>query len=188
MGNETSNSSASTPSPGVSSSFSFLARRRASQKSQIVVVNSSTQPVGDPNDDVDLKKLKEIPRFFPILKGCLAGQRDSPDILTKIDPRYVNRFLSRLQHHFVICSQAVAQEQTALYTRITETDHEVTALTKKFNQSSKKFEVLSNELKKIDSLTTQLAHIEVQLKEIVPQLIVLNDILPETERLPPLQL
>lgn len=107
----------------------------ASQKSQIVVVNASNQPLGDPADDADLKKLKvfntlstplatsffqEIPRFFPILKGCLAGHRDSPEIFTKVDHRYIFRFLNRLQQHFAICSQAVATEQTAIYAKVAE--------------------------------------------------------------------
>ncbi|KAH7727011.1 loss of heterozygosity 12 chromosomal region 1 protein [Aphelenchoides avenae] len=188
MGNDQSSSAASTPAPGVSSSFSFLARRRASQKSQIVVVNASNQPLGDPADDADLKKLKEIPRFFPILKGCLAGHRDSPEIFTKVDHRYIFRFLNRLQQHFAICSQAVATEQTAIYAKVAEADHMIHNIGRKLSQNTRKFEVLCNELKKAEAISAQLDDIQVLLQEILPQVELLNDLLPEAERLPPLSL
>lgn len=63
---------------------------------------------------------QEIPRFQPLLKGVLPGQRDPQSIFTKIDPRYISRFVHRLQEHFTICYQVVSNEQTSIFARISE--------------------------------------------------------------------
>lgn len=88
-------------------------------KSPIVVVNSRGS-AGNPEDDENLKKLKEIPRFYPILKGVLPGQRDPPSVFSKIDPRYLLRFTHRLQEHFTICHQTISSEQNSLFAKISD--------------------------------------------------------------------
>ncbi|KAI6197020.1 hypothetical protein M3Y94_01176100 [Aphelenchoides besseyi] len=114
MGNEQSHGESST-----TTSFPFLQRKRASQKTHSPVVVANTRRT-DPNEDENLKKLREIPRFQPLLRGVLPGQRDQPSIFSKIDPKYISRFIHRLQIHFTACQQTVTAEQTKLNAKITE--------------------------------------------------------------------
>jgi hypothetical protein len=140
MGNEnsrSSNPSSAGPSTGggggVSSSFSFLARKNnpqppPSRRSQIVVVNASGQPIGDPKNDEDLKRLKEIQRFTPILKGCLPGMRDGTDIYSKIDSKPFIRFAHRFQTHLAICCQVVSSEQSTVFSNIVQVSFSLSLL------------------------------------------------------------
>uniref|UniRef100_A0A915CLL6 BLOC-1-related complex subunit 5 n=1 Tax=Ditylenchus dipsaci TaxID=166011 RepID=A0A915CLL6_9BILA len=165
-------------------------RKRLSTKSssQIVVVNSSATPVGDPKEDEELKKMKEIPRFFPILKGVLPAFKDSPEILTKIEPKYIYRFLHRLQFHFSVCSRTVSSEQSSISTQIVEVDQLIGNLSKKMTQTTKKYDYFTAEMKKAELLNQQLDSLQLLFQEIIPGLIFLNEILPDAERLPTLQL
>ncbi|KAI1732646.1 tumor suppressor protein [Ditylenchus destructor] len=195
MGQEQSNNHGTGPSTsqqsGVSSSFSFLAKKRNSVRektSQIVVVKSTGAPIGDPNNDDDLKKIKEVARFFPILKGVLPAFRDSPDILTKVEPKYIYRFLHRLQYHFGFCSQTVSSEQSSICTQIIEVDQLIKVLLNRMSQTGKKYDYFVGEMKKAEQLSQQLDSIQTLLHEIVPSLASLNELLPLNERLPPLEL
>ncbi|KAI6183996.1 BLOC-1-related complex subunit 5 [Aphelenchoides bicaudatus] len=178
MGNEQSSSSA-----GISS---FLARNRPSTyKSPIVVVNSRAN-AENPEDDENLKKLKEIPRFHPILKGVLPGQRDSPSVFAKIEPKYILRFTHRLQEHFSICHQTVSSEQNSLFARITEVDQKTNAVFRRISLLGKKYEGLALDVKKIQNLSTQVESIQLNLDGIIKDLEHLNNLLPENQRLPEL--
>ncbi|KAI6186151.1 BLOC-1-related complex subunit 5 [Aphelenchoides besseyi] len=117
----------------------------ASQKTHSPVVVANTRRT-DPNEDENLKKLREIPRFQPLLRGVLPGQRDQPSIFSKIDPKYISRFIHRLQIHFTACQQTINAEQTKLNAKITE----------------------------------------LSLEEVTSGLQILNELLPENERLPSL--
>jgi hypothetical protein len=198
MGNENSrsfNPSSAGPSTGggggVSSSFSFLARKNnpqppPSRRSQIVVVNASGQPIGDPKDDEDLKRLKEIQRFTPILKGCLPGMRDGTDIYSKIDSKPFIRFAHRFQTHLAICCQVVSSEQSTVFSNIVQTDQAMSAVTLKLAQNSRQFERLCEELRKVKELQERLESVDLLLQEVIPVLETLNELLPEMDRLPPL--
>uniref|UniRef100_A0AC34FPV3 BLOC-1-related complex subunit 5 n=1 Tax=Panagrolaimus sp. ES5 TaxID=591445 RepID=A0AC34FPV3_9BILA len=183
-------SSAGPSGGGVSSSFSFLARKSnpqpPSRRSQIVVVNASGQPIGEPKDDEDLKRLKEIQRFTPILKGCLPGHRDGTDIYSKIDSKPFIRFAHRFQTHLAICSQIVSSEQSTVFSNIVQTDQAMTAVTLKLTQNSRQFERLCEELRKVKELQERLENVDLLLQEVIPVLETLNELLPEMDRLPPL--
>lgn len=64
--------------------------------------------------------LQEIPRFLPILRGVLSSQRNPPETLKKIEPKYIFRFLLRIQQHFNACREVVSTEQTTVTTKIVE--------------------------------------------------------------------
>lgn len=192
MGQDQSNNGPTTSQQsGVSSSFSFLAKKRNSVKdksSQIIVIKSTGAPIGDPNNDDDLKKIKEVARFFPILKGVLPAFRDSPEILAKVEPKYIYRFLNRLQYHFAFCAQTVSSEQSSICTQIVEVEQLIKSLLNRMSQTGKKYDYFVGEMKKAEQLTQQLDTIQTLLHEIVPCLASLNELLPLNERLPPLEL
>uniref|UniRef100_A0AC34QNL3 BLOC-1-related complex subunit 5 n=1 Tax=Panagrolaimus sp. JU765 TaxID=591449 RepID=A0AC34QNL3_9BILA len=160
-------------------------KRPLFMKSQIVVVNAAGQPIGDAKDDEDLKKLNEIQRFMPLLKGCLPGYRDSPEIYNKIDAKPFVRFAYRFQTHLAICAQVVNSEQSSVFSRIVQTDQAMTAVSTKLSQNSRQFERLCEELKKVKELQERLDAVDLLLQEIVPAMEALNDFLPEKDRLPP---
>ncbi|CAD5215065.1 unnamed protein product [Bursaphelenchus xylophilus] len=188
MGNEQSHGGEAPA--GVSSTFSFLSRRRGSihKHSPIVVVNSMGHPVGDPKDDEDLKKLKEIPRFNPLLLGVLPGQRDSPSIFNKVDPKYIARFVHRLQQHFSACHKAVSSNQTQLINEITNADQKTSALLRRVSLCSKKYESFTNDLKRVELLDNQLNDVQRQLNDLLTGMQSLNLLLKESDRLPELPL
>ena len=55
-----------------------------------------------------------------MLRGVLAGQRDSPTVYKKIHATLIARFTSRLQAHFMAAHTAVANEQQKLAAEIVE--------------------------------------------------------------------
>ncbi|KAI6242683.1 BLOC-1-related complex subunit 5 [Aphelenchoides fujianensis] len=187
MGNEQSQAGPSAPTS--SSSFSFLNRKstRSSQKthSPVVVAN---QRRTDPNEDENLKKLREIPRFQPLLKGVLPGQRDPPGVFQKIDPKHISRFVHRLQIHFAACHRAVGAEQTALCTKITEVDTTTSDVFKRTSIHAKKYETLTADLKRIQTLESNLDSLQTLLEDVTRGLQTLNELLPDDQRLPLLPL
>uniref|UniRef100_A0A7E4ZPY6 BLOC-1-related complex subunit 5 n=1 Tax=Panagrellus redivivus TaxID=6233 RepID=A0A7E4ZPY6_PANRE len=183
-------SSAGGSGGGVSASFSFLARKKAepSRRSQIVVVNAAGEPIGDPKDDEDLKKMKEIQRFLPILKGCLPGYRDGPDIFNKIDSKHIAKFTHRFQTHLAICSQVVSKEQSTVFSRIVQLDQSMTTVSNRLAQNARQFDRLCEQLSKVRELQEKLETVDLLLVEIITGVQTLNELLPEAERLPTMSL
>uniref|UniRef100_A0A915LL91 BLOC-1-related complex subunit 5 n=1 Tax=Meloidogyne javanica TaxID=6303 RepID=A0A915LL91_MELJA len=125
----------------------------------IVVVNdgaSTSASISDVNAELDLRRIKEIPHFLPLMQGVLPGYRDLPEILLKIDPRPIYRFLQRLQQHFRECTEAVTTEQGRIFAHIVEIDQLALSLVKKVTNSNKKLDILGNELKKVVVISEQI--------------------------------
>uniref|UniRef100_A0A915PDP1 BLOC-1-related complex subunit 5 n=1 Tax=Meloidogyne floridensis TaxID=298350 RepID=A0A915PDP1_9BILA len=184
-----------TISMGVPASFSFLARKRNSTKSllstSIVVVNdgaSTSASISDVNAELDLRRIKEIPHFLPLMQGVLPGYRDLPEILLKIDPRPIYRFLQRLQQHFRECTEAVTTEQGRIFAHIVEIDQLALSLVKKVTNSNKKLDVLGNELKKVVVISEQIDTAQILFKELSRCAESLNQLLPLEEQLSPLSI
>uniref|UniRef100_A0A914H276 BLOC-1-related complex subunit 5 n=1 Tax=Globodera rostochiensis TaxID=31243 RepID=A0A914H276_GLORO len=181
-------------STGIPSSFSFLAKKRNSTKStmisSIVVVNegASSSSLVDPSKDPDLKRIKEIPHFLPLLRGVLPGHRDLPEVHQKIDSKNILNFLQRLQHHFRLCAQTVATEQGRMFSRIVEVDQLISSLLKKTTTATKRLESLNSELKRVGSLADQLESIQVSLNDLTRAADSLNQLLSFDDRLPSLQI
>nr|CAD2131993.1 unnamed protein product [Meloidogyne enterolobii] len=184
-----------TISMGVPASFSFLARKRNSTKSllstSIVVVNdgaSTSASISDVNAELDLRRIKEIPHFLPLMQGVLPGYRDLPEILLKIDPRPIYRFLQRLQQHFRECTEAVTTEQGRIFAHIVEIDQLALSLVKKVTNSNKKLDILGNELKKVVVISEQIDTAQILFKELSRCAESLNQLLPLEEQLSPLSI
>lgn len=191
MGNDQSSASGS----GVSNSLSFLSGKKGSAYTNkkaggVVVVKPGTEPLPNPNDDEILKRFKEIPKFYPILKGALnqPGLRNPPDITTKISHKPLLRFAVRIQDHIGQCARIVSSEQNALATKIKDNDYIITTLVGKLSERKKRLEHLSSELEKVRELRTEVADVMCLLQDLVPFAETLNELLPEEERLPLLNL
>ncbi|KAF7631058.1 hypothetical protein Mgra_00008709 [Meloidogyne graminicola] len=160
-----------TISMGVPASFSFLTRK-----------------LSNINAELDLRRLKEIPHFLPLMQGVLPGYRDLPEVLLKIDPRPIYRFLQRLQQHFKYCTETVTTEQGRIFAHIVEIDQLALSLVKKTTNCNKKLDFLSNELRKVVSLSEQLDTAQVLFNELSRCAESLNQLLPTEEQLAPLSI
>ncbi|KAL3089196.1 hypothetical protein niasHT_021140 [Heterodera trifolii] len=182
-----------SPSTGIPASFSFLAKKRNSTKSalmgSIVVVNegASCSSFADPGKDADLRRIKEIPRFLPLLRGVLPGHRDIPEVQQKIDSKSILSFMHRLQQHFKSCAQTVATEQGRMFARIVEIDQLISSLLKKTSTATKRLDALNNELRRVGTFSSQLEEIQASLLDLSSSANSLNQLLSFDDRLPPLQ-
>lgn len=190
---------------GLPASFSFLAKKRNSTSgtksshaiassnlltNSIVVVNegASTSAAADPSADPDLRRIKEIPRFLPLLRGVLPAHRDLPDIHQKVDSRPIHRFLGRLQQHSRHCADTVTSEQGRIFAHIVEVDQLLSSLVKKTATGAKKLEALGAELRRTDALAEQLENTQVLFHELARSAESMNLLLPKAEQLAPLSL
>ncbi|VDD90731.1 unnamed protein product, partial [Enterobius vermicularis] len=191
MGNEQSGSSNSA----ISSSLLFLGGRKnmtavRKKANQVVVVRSGSDSAANPNEDPIFKRFKEIPKFYPVLKGALhqPGLHDSPDIKKKMSPRPIFRLATCLQDHLTRSAQLVANEQDSVNAEIKDVDYYAVTLLDKFNVYKKSMEVLTLQVSKLSDITAELEGMKSELEDLLPQIGVLNDLLPEADRLPPLSL
>uniref|UniRef100_A0A914VGS3 BLOC-1-related complex subunit 5 n=1 Tax=Plectus sambesii TaxID=2011161 RepID=A0A914VGS3_9BILA len=193
MGNEQSAEGGS----GSSSTLSFLQKAKEGispkpvRTDKIIIVSSGGEPITfDPSQDEDLKKLQEIPPFFPILRGSLnhVGLKDPPDLYSKFSSKPVLKLCQRLQEHLAATSEVVASEQSSLGTRIREIDYATATLANYVSDRKKTFERLAADIQKVRDLNAQLKKIASNLQELVPTAQLINELLPPSERLPPLNL
>ncbi|KAK0393038.1 hypothetical protein QR680_000026 [Steinernema hermaphroditum] len=191
MGNEQSTSSAS----GVSSSISFLAGKRGTsvkRSTQIVVVRPGQDPVGDPADDAEIKKLREIRRFLPVLKSALPGMRDSPEVFAKVSSKPILKFCYRLQEHLAVCAKAISKEQASLHTTMKHVDHTCSVAVSKYQEAAEHTDKLAHAMKKIKSVNQKLLEAESILIALFPQAEelgqLLNEVLPPDQQLLPIQM
>uniref|UniRef100_A0A915ALJ0 BLOC-1-related complex subunit 5 n=1 Tax=Parascaris univalens TaxID=6257 RepID=A0A915ALJ0_PARUN len=195
MGNEQSGANGGGGgSSGVSTSLSFLAGKKEKdllkRSGQVVVVRPGSDQLPNPADDEIVKRFKEIPKFYPVLRSALnqASLRDPPDITMKIGPRPILRFAYRLQDHLAQCALAVATEQDALTAVIRNVEYALSSITGKVTERKKRFDRLAGELQRARELQTQIINVRFLLQDLVPCVETLNEILPVEERLPSLNL
>uniref|UniRef100_A0A0N5AK77 BLOC-1-related complex subunit 5 n=1 Tax=Syphacia muris TaxID=451379 RepID=A0A0N5AK77_9BILA len=191
MGNDQSSSSS-----GISTSFSFLSGRKGGNSSfrkktgQIVVVRSGSSGTLCSEEDISLKKFKEIPKFYPILKSALHqnGLHDSPDIKKKISSRAIFRLATCFQDYFGEYAQLIASEQGYIASRIKDVDYFVTVFLDRLVYRKKSLEVLQLQSEKLSEVKNELENLKMRLEDLLPQVRSLNEFLPEEDRLPPLSL
>ncbi|TKR57388.1 hypothetical protein L596_030864 [Steinernema carpocapsae] len=192
MGNEQSNSSVGS---GVSSSISFLAGKRGAsvkKSNQIVVVRPGQDPIGDPADDPEIKRLQEIRRFLPILKSALPGMRDSPEVFSKVGSKPILKFCYRIQEHLTICAKTVSNEQATVQTEIKHADHISSVAVAKYQEAAHHTDKLSQIIKRVKSTNQKLTEVENLLRQLVPKAEELgrlvNEVFPPEQQLPPLDM
>uniref|UniRef100_A0A915IE12 BLOC-1-related complex subunit 5 n=1 Tax=Romanomermis culicivorax TaxID=13658 RepID=A0A915IE12_ROMCU len=157
---------------------------------QVVIVNTGLDEKNCMQDDEDFKRLQNIPIFYPILRNSLniPGVKDEVDINTKFDHRAIYAFFSKFQEQLSQSTEFICSEQLNIVSKIRETDHTVSTLLNCLVERQKLTARLLADLNKTREINNQLIKITACLQEIVPMAQALNELLPETERLPPLDL
>lgn len=192
-GNSRKSQASTSPSPStssrVTSSFSFLSRKSDSVRStsKIVVVNPTPNavPFSDPNDDEDLRRIREVPKFMPIL-GVYANSSLQHESLTTIDQAAIQKFFQCIQRHSDASSQIISAEQGRVLAHVIQTDRSVLALYKQLSLYDKELEHLVVELKGMRELCSQISTLKAMTRSLIPKIEELNELLPESQRLPPI--
>lgn len=191
MGNEQSVSGTVGASPSTSSSsFSFLANRGSSVKKSkgIVVVRDGSIKQEDPQDDLDYKRLAEIPRFMPILRSGANGRQTSVDSHQRMSHRPIWKLAAQMQEHLQQCAQNVSNEQLRLNQGVKAIDVATASLSSKLIERRKRYDRFKTSLSQVKEMQNEIMRIQLLLEEIVPCVETLNELLSPVEKLRPLNL
>ena len=159
------------------------------KNSTLVVVNEGVKDAAADVEDAELKRLKEIPSFLPIIRASLSGSgglaKADPDILERLDYRGLLDICQRYENHLRLSSSVVATDQADLARCIRETDKKVHDINKDLAERHKKFAKCAEKLKSVNEMAKSLNRCHLLLNENIERLETLNNMLPAEERLEP---
>lgn len=152
----------------------------------IMVVNAptGTTKIVSKKEDRDIKKLNNIPFFYPLLRGTInAPASKDLEFFDKFDPRPGLSLCLRYEKHLKQCAEAVSFDQHMLSSQIREMDVYCVSVLRRVNDRYKRLSQAAVQLKKVEEMSANLKRIDANLKRLVPMMERLNNILPEEERL-----
>ena len=152
----------------------------------IMVVNAptGTTKIVSKKEDRDMRKLNNIPFFYPLLRGTInASASKDLEFFDKFDPRPGLSLCSRYEKHLKQCAEAVTFDQHMLSSQIREMDGYCVSVLRRVNDRYKRLSQAAVQLKKVEEMNTNLKRIDANLKRLVPMMERLNNILPDEERL-----
>ncbi|XP_043212090.1 BLOC-1-related complex subunit 5-like [Amphibalanus amphitrite] len=165
-------------------------RSRARQPAlpkEIVVVKQAASPAhGAQEEDPDLRRLRLIPTFLPVMRGALTypGSRD-PDVLDRLDSVAVRHLAARLQRHLAANADRTAAKQAEITAAIGKLDQQSAALLATVTDRQKAFARHAERLQKVGEVAHSVQRCHRLLEDTTRQLAELNRQLPESHRLPP---
>ncbi|GMT14432.1 hypothetical protein PFISCL1PPCAC_5729 [Pristionchus fissidentatus] len=153
-------------------------------KKGIVVVRDGTViKVQDPSDDPDIKRLKEMPRFLPIIRTSI-GRREVGEHRA-ISPRPFLQLSLRLSNHLSLCAKAVSTKQTHLSGMIKSIDGRLCEVTNEMTNRKKRLDKLCIALERVGEIHEELQKMNDTFGALLASLDDLNMVLPSETRLPP---
>ena len=148
-------------------------------------LSSSSSDAADP----DLIRLREIPSFLPIIRASLSGSgglaKADPDILERLDYRGLSSLCQRYEDHARLCAATVATEQAELTRMMKEADAKSAQVNKVLAEKHKNYTQKAEKLSKVNDMSKCLAKCHLLLNENIEQMEVLNNMLPQDQRLEP---
>jgi len=160
--------------------------KQRSKLEDIMVVNAptGTTKIVSKKEDRDIKKLNNIPFFYPLLRGTINAPASKDfEFFDKFDPRPGLSLCSRYEKHLKQCAEAVSFDQHMLSSRIREMDVYCISVLRRVNERYKRLSQEAVQLKKVEEMNANLKRIDANLKRLVPMMERLNNILPDEERL-----
>lgn len=156
-------------------------------KKGIVVVRDGTViKTQDPNDDPDMKRLKDMPRFLPILRSAIGhGKRDICDHRA-ISPRPFLQLSLRLSNHFSLCAKAVNVKQSLLSGVIKTTETRLTEMAVEMTERKNKLDRLCEALERVKYMNEELQKMNDTFGALTASLDDLSLLLPPDVHIPPL--
>lgn len=162
-------------------------KRERAKLEDIVVVSGGGnrgQNLMHSQEDPDLKKLKELPFFYPLLRGSVtAPAAREVDMFERLDPKPTLKMCLRYEDHLRQCAEAVSFDQDMLSTRIRETEAYCTSVLRLVSKRHMDLTLAINQVKKVEEMCFTVKRIDVNCKRLVPMMERLNSILPDEERL-----
>lgn len=151
----------------------------------MVVVNQQDSTDAE-DEDPELKRLKEIPSFLPIIRASLSGSTvKDPDILERLDYRGLLGLCQRYQHHLRYCAGVVSTEQAEICKKIRDVDQRVIEINNLLQDRHKKYNKHAEKLSKVSEMSKNLNKCHLLLNENIEQMEILNNMLPPEDRLEP---
>jgi len=182
--------SATTSSSSSSSTASTkdVTKEAPTTKHNIVIVKDGTVIEKDP--DPEFTKLNTIPVFYPIMRGSLnvpTSSRDA-DMLDKMNHEQLLTLCMRYQEHLRQLADAVSFDQNALCVRIKEIDCAIHMLLNLMQEKQKKHHKYADQFQRVSETLSVLNRVKDSIDNISPRLERLNQMLPESEQLEPLNI
>ncbi|ODM91957.1 Loss of heterozygosity 12 chromosomal region 1 protein [Orchesella cincta] len=163
------------------------------RRSTMVIVNQAQDNPKGVTDDPLMKKLEELHFFYPLMhdvekRSGLFGTHNRKalaDIQSKIQPlpalKLVRIYESRLKTH----AETVSLKQATISCSVMETDIMIASLLKLYQERAKITAKNVDRLTKLDDLKRNMNKCQESFNECLAIISLLNDMLPETERLEP---
>ena len=157
-------------------------KRERSKLEDIVIVSGGGNRRRQ--EEPDLKKLRELPFFYPLLRGSVtAPVPREVDMFERLDPKPSLKMCLRYEGHLRQCAEAVSFDQDMLSTRIREIEAYCTAVLRLVSKRHRDLTSAINQVKKVEEMSLTVKRINVNCKRLVPMMERLNSILPDEERL-----
>ncbi|GMR36451.1 hypothetical protein PMAYCL1PPCAC_06646 [Pristionchus mayeri] len=154
------------------------------KKGVVVVRDGTVIKTQDPNDDPDMVRLKEMPKFLPILRTSI-GRRDILEH-REISPRPFLQLSLRLSNHFSLCAKAVNIKQSQLSGSIKTMDSRLVEMASEMMERKKRLDRLCDALAKVHSMNEELRKMNDTFSALTASLDDLSVLLPSDVSLPPL--
>ncbi|CEF67536.1 Loss of heterozygosity 12 chromosomal region 1 protein [Strongyloides ratti] len=187
MGNEISGNNG-TPS----SSMSFFSSRSQSQPpgtSTMITVNRGGNNLMNPENDPDVIRLNEIPKFLPIMKGSVLNTSvPQRDIYRQINPKLLYDKFSELHIRMNENARFIQSGQNEIFGNIKKVDNAVKRITCELRLRENKYKKLDGEMLNLHSLQQTIDDIHRTIENLCENIKEINTCLNENQRLPPLDL
>uniref|UniRef100_A0A0K0EJY2 BLOC-1-related complex subunit 5 n=1 Tax=Strongyloides stercoralis TaxID=6248 RepID=A0A0K0EJY2_STRER len=187
MGNEISGNNA-TPN----SSMSFFSSRSQSQPpgaSTMVTVNTGRANTSNPENDQDILRLNEIPKFLPIMRGTVMNSSiPQRDIYRQINPKLLYDRFSELHLRMNENARFIQVGQVEIFGSIKKVDNAVRRITNELRLREGKYRKLDSEMLHLHSLQQNIDDIYRTIENLCENIKEINKCLGESHRLPPLNL
>ena len=159
-------------------------RERAKLEDIVVVNDGGNRGMQPRHEDPDLKKLSELPIFYPLLWGSMTTPfvREM-DIFDRLDSKPALKMCLRYEDHLRQCAEAVSFDQDMLTSRIREIDAHCTSVLRKVTKRHKELTSTMNQVKRVEEMIQTVKRIDVNYKRLIPMMERLNSILPDEEKL-----
>lgn len=154
------------------------------KKGVVVVRDGTIIKAQDPNDDSDMKRLKDMPRFLPILRTAI-GRRDICEH-REISPRPFLQLSLRLSNHFALCAKAVNIKQSQLSGAIKTLDGRLGEIASEITERKKRLDGLCEALARVEQINEELQKMNDTFGALTASLEDLSLLLPPDLHIPPL--
>ncbi|CAL8111912.1 unnamed protein product [Orchesella dallaii] len=168
-----------------------MSKQPLKRRSTMVIVNQAQDSAKGVADDPLMKKLEELHFFYPLMhdvekRSGLFGTHNRKalaDIQSKIQLlpalKLVRMYEARLKVH----AENISLKQATLSCSVMETDIMIASLLKLYQERAKNTAKNVDRLTKLDDLKRNMNKCQESFNECLAIVSLLNDMLPETERL-----